>query len=138
MPQYKIDMRDPSSDFVYHLLRRNSAPGKKAASTKPKKKRVNSAPTKLQVRNKTSWGCRYECEVLLFCDPFAIVLDRPWGDVNKPYAPVMTDKTPDRIIHVGRYIDGFPTWLRNIFLRAWYIKLLGSICRRRPLTKVFA
>ena len=111
-------MRVPNSLRLYHLLSRNRHPGKKAASTKPKKKRVSSAPTKLQVRNKTSWGWRYECEVLLFCDPFDIVSDRLRGYVNKPYAPVMMDKTPDRIIPVGRYIDGFPTWLRNMFLRA--------------------
>lgn len=47
-PQYRIDIRDPSSDFVYHLLSKKSAPGKNAASTKPKKKRVRSALTKLE------------------------------------------------------------------------------------------
>ena len=41
-------MRRPSSLRLYHLLIMKSAPGKKAASTKPRKKRVNNAPTKLE------------------------------------------------------------------------------------------
>lgn len=37
------------SFLVYHFERRKSAPGRKAASIKPRKKRVRSAPTKLCV-----------------------------------------------------------------------------------------
>lgn len=48
-PQYRIAVLRPSSFLVYHLDSRNSAPGKKAASTKPRKNRVSSAPTKLWV-----------------------------------------------------------------------------------------
>ena len=102
-------MRVPSSLRLYHLLSRKRHPGKKDVSTKPKKKRVSNAPTKLQVRNETGWGCTYQCGVSLFRDPFNIVLDRPLRYGNRPYAPVMMDMTPDRIIHVGRYIEGFPT-----------------------------
>ncbi len=46
-------MRVPSSLRVYHLLRRNKAPGKKAASTKPRKKRVRRTLVKL-------WAARGE------------------------------------------------------------------------------
>lgn len=47
-PQYRIATRRPSSSRLYHFERRKSAPGKKAASTKPRKKRVSRAPTKLE------------------------------------------------------------------------------------------
>lgn len=47
LPQYSSAVRVPSSLRLYHLLIRKSDPGKKAASTKPRKKRVSSAPTKL-------------------------------------------------------------------------------------------
>ena len=40
-------MRVPSSLRLYHFEMRKSAPGKNAASTNPRKKRVRSAPMKL-------------------------------------------------------------------------------------------
>lgn len=66
-PQYKIAVRSPSSSRLYHFESRNcifqksiiltqcvdtanertNAPGKNAASTNPRKKRVRSAPVKL-------------------------------------------------------------------------------------------
>ena len=48
-PHVRMAVRNPSSVRVYHLERRNKAPGKNAASTKPRKNRVRSAPTKLWV-----------------------------------------------------------------------------------------
>ncbi len=47
LPQERSAVRTPSSLRVYHFERRKSAPGKNAASTKPRKNRVRSAPTKL-------------------------------------------------------------------------------------------
>ena len=47
LPQYNMAVRAPSSDLVYHFDNRKSAPGKNAASTKPRKNRVSSASTKL-------------------------------------------------------------------------------------------
>lgn len=38
----------PSSLRLYHFESRKSAPGKKAASTNPRKNRVSSAPMKLR------------------------------------------------------------------------------------------
>ena len=102
-------MRVPSSLRLYHLLSRKRHPGKKDVSTKPKKKRVSNASTKLQVQNLDKLGCRCQCEVLLFRDPFDIVLDGPLVMGISLNAPVMMDMTPDRIIHVGRYIEGFLT-----------------------------
>ena len=46
-PQYRSAVRVPSSLRLYHFEMRKSAPGKNAASTKPRKKRVRSAPMKL-------------------------------------------------------------------------------------------
>ena len=46
-PQYRSAVRVPSSLRLYHFDMRKSAPGKNAASTKPRKKRVRSAPMKL-------------------------------------------------------------------------------------------
>ena len=39
----------PNSSFLYHLLSKNKAPGKNAASTNPRKNRVRRQPTKLWV-----------------------------------------------------------------------------------------
>ena len=49
LPQERTAVRTPSSDRLYHFDNRNKAPGKNAASTKPRKKRVRSAPTKLSL-----------------------------------------------------------------------------------------
>lgn len=46
-PQKRMAVRRPSSLFVYHLESRSRAPGKKHASTKPRKNRVRRAPVKL-------------------------------------------------------------------------------------------
>lgn len=40
LPEYKIDIRTAISFFVYQLEIKNNAPGKKALSTTPKKKRT--------------------------------------------------------------------------------------------------
>lgn len=65
LPQYRIPVLSPNSSRLYHLDSKNyshlsvslrygytaphtRAPGKNAASTKPRKKRVKSAPTKLK------------------------------------------------------------------------------------------
>lgn len=47
LPQERSAVRSPSSLRVYHFDKRKRAPGKNAASIKPRKKRVRSAPTKL-------------------------------------------------------------------------------------------
>lgn len=47
-PQKRSAVRWPSSLRLYHFDSRKSAPGKKAASTKPRKKRVRRAPKKLR------------------------------------------------------------------------------------------
>ena len=46
-PQYSIHILRPSSLRVYHFEIKNKAPGKKAASTKPRKNRVRRAPINL-------------------------------------------------------------------------------------------
>jgi len=48
LPHERSAVLWPSSLLLYHFDRRKRAPGKKAASTNPRKKRVSNAPTKLQ------------------------------------------------------------------------------------------
>jgi hypothetical protein len=48
-PHASSAVRSPSSECLYHFDRRKRAPGKKAASTKPRKNRVRRAPVKLWV-----------------------------------------------------------------------------------------
>lgn len=45
--QHTNAVRWPNSLRLYHFESKNSEPGKNAASTNPRKNRVNSAPTKL-------------------------------------------------------------------------------------------
>jgi hypothetical protein len=47
LPQKRMAFLSVSSLRVYHLERMSSAPGKKAASTKPRKKRITTMPLKL-------------------------------------------------------------------------------------------
>jgi len=47
IPHERYAVRRPSSERLYHFDRRKRAPGKKAASTKPRKNRVRRAPAKL-------------------------------------------------------------------------------------------
>src|SRR5687768_11201035 len=47
LPQNKIALRLVNSRRVYHLDKMSSAPGRKAASTNPKKKRMQTMPAKL-------------------------------------------------------------------------------------------
>ena len=49
LPQDSSAVRSPSSDRLYHFESRKREPGKNAASTKPRKKRVSRAPVKLVV-----------------------------------------------------------------------------------------
>ena len=49
LPQKRIAFLFVSSRLVYHFERIKSAPGRKAASTKPKKKRVATIPEKFVV-----------------------------------------------------------------------------------------
>jgi hypothetical protein len=46
LPQNKMAFRSVSSRLVYHLDKMSSAPGRKAASTKPIKKRMATIPAK--------------------------------------------------------------------------------------------
>jgi len=46
-PHESSAVRSPSSDRLYHFERRKRAPGKKEASTKPRKNRVRRAAVKL-------------------------------------------------------------------------------------------
>ena len=46
-PQKRMALRSVSSRRVYHFERMRSAPGRKAASTKPMKKRMATMPAKL-------------------------------------------------------------------------------------------
>lgn len=43
IPHERSAVRAPNSDALYHFERRKRAPGKKAASTNPKRKRVTRA-----------------------------------------------------------------------------------------------
>ena len=65
--------------------------------------------------------------MLLFRNSFDIVLGELPNHTNQIYIPVRMEMTPHMTIHVGRYIDGFPTWLRNIFLISQQIESLDSI-----------
>jgi hypothetical protein len=47
LPQNSKAVRWPSSLRLYHFESKNNAPGKNAASTKPKKNRVMKTPVKL-------------------------------------------------------------------------------------------
>lgn len=89
LPQERTAVRTPSSDRLYHFDNRNKAPGKNAASTNPRKKRVSSAPVKLNL-------VRMDLNRVFVRGTHLVVI------------PVSVEIIPQTTMHTGRYMDGFP------------------------------
>lgn len=96
-----VQSRNPCAD----LDSKSNAPGKNAASTKPKKKRQITTPVKLEITVRSNFcinikGC------ILFCDTF---INCQWRLVRQIAldVPVKTEIKPQMIIDPGKYQDGF-------------------------------
>lgn len=116
-PLYKTAVRTPSSSRLYHLLRRNSAPGKNAASTMPRKSRVQRAVMKLErgadetvkwsdsMSEHTFWPDLVKCE------------DTDSEVMCLTYIPVPIERVPHTTMQPEMYSDGLPMWFNDMLLQ---------------------
>lgn len=138
LPQYRMALRNPTSFRLYHFDIKNRAPGKKAASAKPKKKRVSNAPTKLNTISQDfrSRGKEGKTQTLSwFLQDMYIRQKLTWRDwIDYLLTPISSPKQACRREDIGMVFR--PSWGTCCYL----FEFLGCWRRRMiwRLTRVFA